>query len=358
MLADVLQSRNSFILPTSVRLSMTYTLLTTKRNGAKLESENFTYTKKHKNENTQITTWRCTDRRCKGTGKNIDGSFVFLLTNPHYREANPAQKELVLIQKAIESRAVQNLEPPRVVVQMSINNSTGEAVAQMPNQGTRVRRFQRRRVVAHIPNSLSTYVFNVPDDLKTTIRGEPFYVFDSGKEDANRFNIFTTTQNLDELEFSAKWAADGTFAVCPSLFYQLYTMHGIIKDTTVSLVYCLMRKKTKNKYEELFAALKNLNATLDPQEINIDFEIAAIEALKSSFLNAKIKGCFFHFAQENWRKIESVGLAKAYQQDRDVRIILKSFVALALIREEDIYLGFQNFKETSAKMQNEKKCRY
>ena len=127
-------------------------------------------------------------------------------------------------------------------------------------------------------------------------------------------------------------------------------MHGIIKDTTVPLVSCLMRSKTKEKYEELFAALKNLNAMLDPQEVTIDFKIAAIEALKSSFPNAKIKGCFFHFAQANWRKIQSVGLAKEYQQDTDVRFILKSFVALALIPEEDIYFGFQKIKEkTDAK---------
>ena len=173
---------------------------------------------------------------------------------------------------------------------MSTNNSTGEAVAQMPNQRTMVRRIQRRRVVAHIPNPLSTSVLNVPD-LRTTIRREPFYALDSGKEDPNRFIIFTTTQNLDELEFSAKRAVDGTFAICLSLFYQLYTMHGIIKDTTVPLVYCLMRNKLKEKYEELFAALKNLNAMLDPHEVTIDFETAAIEALKSSFLNANIKGC-------------------------------------------------------------------
>ena len=163
----------------------------------------------------------------------------------------------------------------------------------MPNQRTMVRRIQRKRVVAHIPNPLSTSVLNVPDYLRTKIRGEPFYAFDSGKEDPNRFINFTTTQNLDKLEFSAKWAGGGAFAVCPSLFYQLYTVHGIIKDTTVLLVYCLMRNKTKEKYEELFAALKNLNAMLDPHEVTIDFEIAAIEALKSSFPNANIKGCFF-----------------------------------------------------------------
>ena len=108
------------------------------------------------------------------------------------------------------------------------------------------------------------------------------------------------------------------------------------------------------KYEELFAALKNLNAMLDPHEITIDFEIAAIEALKSSFWNSGIKDCFFSLCARKMPKIQSVGLAIEHQQDTDVRIILKSFVALALIPEKNTYLGFHKLKETAAKMQNEK----
>ena len=114
------------------------------RNGAKKEFRKFTYTKKRKNENTSIATWRCTDRRCKGVDKTIERTFEFLLTNPHYHEANPAKKELVHSEKAIESRAAQSLEPPTVVVQMSTNNSTEEAVAQMLNQRTMVRRIRRK----------------------------------------------------------------------------------------------------------------------------------------------------------------------------------------------------------------------
>ena len=64
----------------------------------------------------------------------------------------------------------------------------------------------------------------------------------------------------------------------------------------------------------MFAAFKNLNAMLDLHEVTIDFEIAAIEALKTNFPNANIKNCFFHFAQANWRKIQSVELAKEYQR--------------------------------------------
>ena len=93
--------------------------------------------------------------------------------------------------------------------------------------------------------------------------------------------------------------------VCPSLFYQLYTMHGVIKDTTVPLLYSMMRSKTEEKYEELFVALKNLNAMLDPYEVTIEFEIAAIEVLKSSFPNTNIKGCFSLFTVKLARNSKS-----------------------------------------------------
>ena len=81
---------------------------------------------------------------------------------------------------------------------MSTNNSAGEAVAQMPSQRTMERRIQRKSVVAHIPNPLSTSVLNVPDALKNTIKGEPFYGYDSGKEDPNRFFYFYNNAKFAE----------------------------------------------------------------------------------------------------------------------------------------------------------------
>ena len=160
---------------------------------------------------------------------------------------------------------------------MSTNNSTGEEIAQMLSQRTMVRRIQCKRVVSHIPNPLSNSGLNVPGDLKSTFRGEPFYAFYSGQEDPNRYIIFTTTQNLKELNFLAKWAVDGAFAVCLFLFYQLYTMHGVIKGTNVPLPYCLMRIETKETYEEFFAALQNLHAMLGAHEVTIDLLVPILK---------------------------------------------------------------------------------
>ena len=204
-----------------------------------------------------------------------------------------------------------------------------------------LRRIQKTRVVAPIANPITISCLEIPEVLKTTHRGELFYAYDSGKEDRNRFIIVTTTQNLGQLEYSKTWAIDGTFSVCPLMFHQLYSIHGIVKDTTVPLVYCLMKNKSREKYEEVFSALKNWNAMLSPHEIIIDFKIAATEALKSNSQNANVESCFFHFAQANWKKIQSVGLAVEYQENAEIRNILKCFASLAPIPESDIALGFK-----------------
>ena len=66
---------------------------------------------------------------------------------------------MVQIEQTIESRVVQSLEPPRVVVQMSTNNSTGEAVAQMPSQRAMVRHIQRKEGCCAYPQTFEHFRF-------------------------------------------------------------------------------------------------------------------------------------------------------------------------------------------------------
>ena len=53
-----------------------------------------------------------------------------------------------------------------------------------------------------------------------------FCLHDSGKEDSERFLILGNMENLNALcSHSKVWLCDGTFKICPSQFYQLYTVH-------------------------------------------------------------------------------------------------------------------------------------
>ena len=101
---------------------MKYTFLKTERNGANLEFGNFTYTKKVKMKTLRSRRGDARIDVAKVLARQLKAPSSFL-TNPHYHEANPAKKELVQTGESPDSRAVQSLEPPRVVVQMSTNNN-------------------------------------------------------------------------------------------------------------------------------------------------------------------------------------------------------------------------------------------
>ena len=64
------------------------------------------------------------------------------------------------------------------------------------------------------------------------------------------------------------------------------------------------------------------------------------------------KATFFILHRQNGKNF-SLGSAKGNQK-KDVRIDLKSFVAVAVIREEEIVFGFSKLKESTAKMQSYK----
>ena len=61
------------------------------------------------------------------------------------------------------------------------------------------------------------------------------------------------------------------------------------------------------------AAEKGSN--LKPIRVMQDFERALKKATLEVFPHAQIKGCFFHFCQCFWRKLQGLGLAVAYARD-------------------------------------------
>ena len=57
--------------------------------------------------------------------------------------------------------------------------------------------------------------------------------------------IFVTVGNLDYLGRAETWYGDGTFSVCPSLFYQLYIIHAEAHGPIVPLIFNLLPSKSK-----------------------------------------------------------------------------------------------------------------
>ena len=77
-----------------------------------------------------------------------------------------------------------------------------------------------------------------------------------------------------------------------------------------------MAEKTIASYRQVFQTLKlkvrevTRNNNWQPRFGITDFELALI---------TRIRGCYFHFSQSLWRKIQKLGLSGPYRQDRHLK---------------------------------------
>ena len=131
---------------------------------------------------------------------------------------------------------------------------------------------------------------------------DDFLLYDDEDGD-NRMLIYATDENLNMLQMSETWFADGTFKVVPQLFFQLYTVHALRNGYLIPCAYGLLPNKQENTYRHFFQQLCNFKQGLNPTSILTDFEQAALNALSAVFPNIQRKGCFYHFSQNIYRKI-------------------------------------------------------
>ena len=87
------------------------------------------------------------------------------------------------------------------------------------------------------------------------------------------------------LRDSPDWHVDGTFKVCPTLFYQLFTIHAVVHGQMVPCVFALLPDKKETTYRRLFEVL----AHLQPKTLLMDFELAITNAAKAVFPRATIR---------------------------------------------------------------------
>jgi hypothetical protein len=141
--------------------------------------------------------------------------------------------------------------------------------------------------------------------LQLTKTGQQFLLFDD-PQGPGRIQLFSTQSNLDILAENHDWYMDGTFKTTPNPFFQLYTIHGFRMHSSMPSVYALLPNKNEDTYRRLFMALNGLREGLAPRSILVDFEMAAINAARALYPGSDIRGCYFHFQQSLWRKIQAL----------------------------------------------------
>jgi hypothetical protein len=77
----------------------------------------------------------------------------------------------------------------------------------------------------------------------------------------------------------------------------------------------------------------------------IDFEKSLINAVKICFPNTKTNGCYFHFCQSLYRKIQSFKLCVKYKENDGIREFIRKCMLLSYVPCHDVILKYKSLKE-------------
>ena len=270
--------------------------------------------------------WRCEKRGyCSGRLISI-GSEISSLTQEHCHPPDMVRKDVLKVKEELKENARKTEEITSVVINKCTDNIPLEVSGALPKKETLARTVRRVR------NS------GTNEDLTVTTRGEKFLQFSS-----EEVNIYSTLRNIQLLKTKKRWFCDGTFD-CAPIGKQLYTIHAMIQDNkTLPLIYCITTHKNENTYDIIFGWLKSHD--LHPDSVSVDFERSAINSVRKFFPDSEIYGCFFHFAQCLWRRIQGLGLQSWYA-DAGNAMIIKQLQALSFVPPDDVYDCFNTFIAT------------
>ena len=321
----------------------------------KLGYDGFTYVQG--NQNLTSRNWRCDRHRqdkCKGSAATVinysEGCDVRQLQSHNHVPDIARQQVQTALSEMVEV-AGQGVQPPRRVISETLMGLSQEARAVVPKRKALVQKIQRKRTKIAGGNEPlpTTRNFELPDRFQRLMIGDIEYRFlqyddFEGEEEhelpEDRILIFSIEPCLDALRRSPNWMIDGTFKTCPSLFYQLLVIHAIQGDFVFHCVFCLLPGKEERLYRRMFDILNQIQPGLSPTTCIADFEVGLQNALVAAYPNIQIQGCFFHFGQSIWRRVQQVGLSRDYISNEEVRLLVKSLVSLAFLPEEEIEEGF------------------
>ena len=269
--------------------------------------------------------WRCNKDGC--TGKiYTDRSNNFISSSEHnHSKLEKDECELILL--AMKDRSLLTSETARLISLSALENvDNSVVVSHSPKYyKDQITKFRKRNLFTLQEGE------DIPEEIKYTVSGARFLLYDSGVRDLERIVIFSTETNLIHLNYNKTWVCDGTFSVVPSNFEQLYTIQIQIRNKFVPILFCLMKRKNSRSYEKLFELLKNVYHVTDPHNIIMDFEQASFNMHSNVFPSSTIHGCLFHFSQIIWRYIQRNRLTINYKKEINFKFHVKMILALAFV---------------------------
>ncbi|CAF3703869.1 unnamed protein product [Rotaria socialis] len=219
--------------------------------------------------------FRCKNRDFKArchTNLSMD-AFLSLPTS-HCHAPQPDCVPAIKLKNEIKARAATTDESTSTIIHSALRTYPLSAAGQLPKNESFMLMIRRQRTTETVDGN-----GRLPEKLRKAYRDEDFIMHEDKK-----LIIFTTKTNLSILKQNKHWFTDGTFKVCPDDYYQLFTLHAMMTNAIIPLVYGLLIGKSADDYNLFFEKVLEQD-NFQPESIMTDFETGTIKSVKDMLPN-------------------------------------------------------------------------
>uniref|UniRef100_A0A914HNI5 MULE transposase domain-containing protein n=1 Tax=Globodera rostochiensis TaxID=31243 RepID=A0A914HNI5_GLORO len=323
-----------------------------RKNKKKLEHVGFLYIFHKLNADGDVKFWRCEhqhgDVKCRGHVHTSLNDVVLKTVGEHncqHSAANVAKQQIVT---GIKRRAAETMETPAAIRAHAIQQIPTPVLANLPTKNATKKLVKRVRheIDAPPPVPASIEQLVIPEDYRIYKRSataqEPFLLADSGiyneagREGQERILIFGRQSFRDWASEMKTIYCDGTFAITPTPFTQVYVILARRDKWVFPVCHCLLTAKTQATYERMFDLLHQCWPMFKPHAAAIDFEQAMVGALQAKHSQCDVNFCLFHLVRNMKKRIAEQGLTHLYNTDASFSQAARMITSLAFLPVADL----------------------
>lgn len=327
--------------------------LKSKRNKPLLIYKNFIYNLDSNYKNSQFKRYRCQKKGNKGISAckgyillDQNNNIIEIATHTTHLEEKEKVNRLKFL-NTLGKSALETKDNPIDILSAMTSKISSNEIKNLPRVKSLIDKITKLRK-NNMPKLLND--FSLPYTLKTTLNGCNFLLCDEYLSERERILIFVSTFSKEIITKTKIFLMDGTFRICPTKFYQVFSVHAYVYNKTIPVVFALLPGKSIEIYNYLFIKLKS-EINFNPEIVVIDFEVAIKTSLESIYENIKLQGCSFHFSQTLWRKLGTLGLISLYKEKKEVYECVRNILNLTFVNPNEV-CTFYNIIKSKIKEYN------
>ena len=143
----------------------------------------------------------------------------------------------------------------------------------------------------------------------------------------------------------------------PEQFCQLWTIYFSIESHTFPIVHSLQTSKKEKFYRAVLNKISRLIPQLHPSTAMSDWETGARNALKEEYLTTKLSGCWFHYTQAIWRRIQKAGLIPLFRERKEFTAFIRNLMAIPFLPPDLIRSTYSQLQVPSQNNNDESKLK-